>query len=37
MAIKEKIKNTLGLGKPDYVKVEDKNRFYSPRHTALNF
>ena len=28
MAIKEKIKNTLGLGKPDYVKVEDKNRFY---------
>ena len=28
MAIKEKIKDTLGLGKPDYVKVEDKNRFY---------
>ena len=28
MAIKEKIKDTLGLGKPNYVKVEDKNRFY---------
>ena len=28
MAIKEKIKDSLGLGKPDYVKVEDKNRFY---------
>jgi len=28
MAIKEKIKDSLGLSKPDYVKVEDKNRFY---------
>jgi len=28
MAIKEKIKNTLGLGKEEFVKVEDKNRFY---------
>ena len=28
MAIKDKIKNSLGLDKPDFVKVEDKNRFY---------
>ena len=28
MAIKEKIKDSLGLQKPEFVKVEDKNRFY---------
>ena len=28
MAIKEKIKKTLGMEKEEFVKVEDKNRFY---------
>ena len=28
MAIKEKIKESLGLQKQEFVKVEDKNRFY---------
>ena len=28
MAIKEKIKDSLGLQKQEFVKVEDKNRFY---------
>lgn len=28
MAIKETVKKALGLGKPDFVKVDDKNRFY---------
>ena len=28
MAIKEKINKTLGLGKEEFVKVDDKNRFY---------
>jgi len=28
MAIKETIKKALGMDKPDFVKVDDKNRFY---------
>jgi len=28
MAIKETVKKALGLGKEDFVKIEDKNRFY---------
>lgn len=28
MAIKETVKKALGLGKEDFVKVDDKNRFY---------
>jgi hypothetical protein len=28
MSLKEKIKNAMKFGKDDYVKVEDKNRFY---------
>ncbi len=28
MAIKETVKKALGFGKEDYVKVDDKNRFY---------
>ena len=28
MAIKETVKKALGLNKPDFVKVDDKNRFY---------
>jgi hypothetical protein len=28
MSIKETVKNALGFGKDEFVKVEDKNRFY---------
>ena len=28
MSIKEKVKTALGFGQSDYVKVDDKNRFY---------
>ena len=28
MSIKETVKNALGFGKDEYVKVDDKNRFY---------
>jgi hypothetical protein len=28
MSIKETVKNALGFGKEEFVKVEDKNRFY---------
>jgi len=28
MSIKETVKNALGFGKEEYVKVDDKNRFY---------
>ena len=28
MSIKEKVKSALGFGKDEYVKVDDKNRFY---------
>jgi len=28
MAIKETVKKALGFDKPDFVKVDDKNRFY---------
>ena len=28
MAIKETVKKALGMDKPDFVKVDDKNRFY---------
>ena len=28
MAIKDSVKKALGFDKPDFVKVDDKNRFY---------
>jgi hypothetical protein len=28
MALKNRLKNALGFGKEDFVKVEEKNRFY---------
>jgi len=28
MSLKQKVKEAMGIGQPDYVKVEDKNRFY---------
>jgi hypothetical protein len=28
MSIKETVKNALGFGKEEYVKVDDRNRFY---------
>jgi hypothetical protein len=28
MTIKDKVKSALGIDKPDFVKVDDKNRFY---------